>query len=68
MFSEVDYSPEAQILTVTWLRNGTTTNYHAVPAAVWEAAKQAESIGKFYNSEIKGKYETDHNIAHENVN
>ncbi|MCW3111320.1 MAG: hypothetical protein JWQ09_5826 [Segetibacter sp.] len=36
--------------------NGTSFMYTAVPLEVLEAAKEAESIGKFYHATIKGKY------------
>lgn len=35
---------------------GKKYRYHTVPKEIWEKALAAESIGKFLNSEIKGKY------------
>lgn len=35
---------------------GKKYRYHTVPKEIWQRALAAESIGKFLNSEIKGKY------------
>lgn len=63
MFTDVDYNSETHVLTVTWKASGKTTNYYDVPAELWEKAQSAESIGKFYNAEIKGRYDTDETRA-----
>lgn len=44
--------------------NGTCFMFNAVPPEKLEAATVAESIGKFFHSDLKGKFETeelDHN-------
>ena len=48
--------PDTSTLVVEF-KNGGTYQYSNVPAEVWEASLNAESIGKFIGSEIKGKYE-----------
>ena len=42
-------------LKVTYL-NDKVYAYHEVPEEVWQRALTAESIGKFLNSDIKGKF------------
>lgn len=50
------YFPDTQALRVNF-RTGAEYRYDKVPREVWEKLKNATSIGKFINSEIKGKYE-----------
>jgi len=63
MFTDVSYNAEKNILSVTWKASGRVTYYYDVPAELWEKAQSAESIGKFYNAEIKGRYDTDETRA-----
>ena len=42
-------------MEVTFVNNQ-VYSYRGVPIQVWEAALSTESIGKFFHSEIKGKY------------
>lgn len=53
--SKAWYDEEKQALFVTF-KTGKTYRYDEVPLSVWEASLQAESIGKFLNTDIKGKY------------
>lgn len=43
--------------------NGTCFMFNAVPPEKLEAATVAESIGKFFHSDLKGKFETEE-LAH----
>lgn len=52
-----NYDEDKNTMTITFL-NGTTYDYLNVPLTVWEKSTEAQSIGKFFNQEIKGKYET----------
>ncbi|WP_163336038.1 KTSC domain-containing protein [Desulfopila sp. IMCC35008] len=46
---------EAQVLTVEF-NSGSRYDYYDVPEHVFEGMKQAESKGRYLNSEIKGHY------------
>jgi len=50
------YNEEAKEMEVLFMANKRYV-YYNVPLDVWQRAITAESIGKFINSEIKGKYE-----------
>lgn len=52
---QIDYKPEEKILEVTFL-TGKKYAYYDVLAETWDGVKNAESIGKFLNSEVKGKF------------
>jgi hypothetical protein len=49
------YDPEAEALDVTFV-TGRRYRYLAVPAAVVEAFKEAQSKGGFFNAEIRDHY------------
>lgn len=63
MFTHVDYNAETHVLSFTWKASGKVTYYYDVPEELWEKAQSAESIGKLYNAEIKGRYDTDETRA-----
>lgn len=63
MFTHVDYNEETHVLSFTWKASGKVTYYYDVPVELWEKAQSAESIGKLYNAEIKGRYDTDETRA-----
>lgn len=52
----IEYFADDKKMRVVF-KTGATYDYFNVPKDVYERAEQAESIGKFINSEIKGKYE-----------
>lgn len=52
---KASYSKESQVLVVTF-NNDKDYQYSDVPEEKWEEMKVAESVGKFLNSQIKGKY------------
>lgn len=53
--SKTWYDEEKKVMFVTF-KTGKTYSYDEVPAEVYEKSLQAESIGKFLNTDIKGKY------------
>jgi hypothetical protein len=56
MATSVGYDSEEQVLQVEFY-NGTIYQYSGVEAETWEDLQAADSIGKFFNQEIKGRYE-----------
>jgi len=44
-----------EVLTLTW-SSGQKTDFRGVPQSTYEALVAAESPGKFYHSQIKGRY------------
>jgi hypothetical protein len=54
--SYIGFEEETNILYVTF-SNNTTWAYYSVSKEVFEALKNATSVGKYFNSEIKGKYD-----------
>ena len=55
-FSEIGYDESEGLLVVTFRSSGASYLYYAVPEDVWEALASADSIGHYYNEEIKGEY------------
>jgi hypothetical protein len=53
--AEVGYDPATETLEVMF-RHGGVYQYYNLPAIVHERLMQADSLGKFFNSEIKGHY------------
>lgn len=53
--SEVGYDPELEVLEVMF-RNGRVYQYLNFPNFMYERFRQSDSLGKFLNFEIKGKY------------
>lgn len=49
------YDHSTNTLLITFL-NGGLYSYYAVPSAIWEALKAAESKGRYFQSSIKGYY------------
>jgi len=49
------YDYDTLVMKVTFKASG-TYKYESVPHDVWEKSLKATSIGKFINSDIKGKY------------
>ncbi|MBW4511440.1 MAG: KTSC domain-containing protein [Scytonematopsis contorta HA4267-MV1] len=55
MVNTLGYDEDNQILQVEF-HNGAIYQYSEVDEDTWEDFCQAESVGRFYNEEIKGKY------------
>ena len=56
MVEELGYAADKKELTVKF-KNGSVYAYSGVEASVFEVIANAESVGKAFNSEIRGKYE-----------
>lgn len=54
-FSKIGYS-EAHETLVLVFRNGGTYLYTGVPDAVWQSFRAADSLGRFFNTKIKGVF------------
>ena len=54
----IGYDKNEQILQVEF-HNGAIYQYSGVEADTWSDLHDAESVGRYYNYEIKGKYECD---------
>lgn len=57
MIQEIEYDDDSKILTVTFSKSS-KYEYYYVPKEVYEGLINAESIGKYFAANIKGKYET----------
>lgn len=55
-FSEVGYSEAHETLVVRFRGSGQRYCYFDVPASVWAAFRSADSLGRYYNTRIKGYY------------
>jgi KTSC domain len=55
MASQVGYDEDREILQIEF-NNGAVYQYLAVEPEVWEDLQETDSIGSFYNREIKGYY------------
>ena len=53
--AEVGYDPDLETLEIMF-RNGRVYQYYNVPAFMNERLMTADSLGKFFNAEIKGHY------------
>ena len=58
MAASIGYDKNEQILQVEF-HNGAVYQYSGVEADTWSDLHDAESVGRYYNYEIKGKYECD---------
>lgn len=58
-FSYIMYHPYSETLMVVFRKSGADYYYYDVPADVWFSFKTSESKGSFFNSEIKGQYESE---------
>ncbi len=56
MANAVGYDSDEEVLQVEF-NNGATYQYQNVDDQIWDGLYKTESIGKFFNSEIKGKYQ-----------
>ena len=55
-FSEIGYSAVHETLVVRFRGSGQRYSYSGVTASVWEAFRSADSLGRYYNTKIKGFY------------
>jgi len=53
----IGYQPRTSTLEVEFV-NGGIYRYHGVPWEVVEALREAESLGAFFNENIRDRYET----------
>lgn len=53
--AEVGYDPELETLEVLF-KHGGVYKYFNVPAFMHERLMAADSLGRFFNAEIKGRY------------
>lgn len=51
----IQYNDQTKVMRITF-KSGATFDYADVPESVWEAAKEADSIGSFVSTNIKGTY------------
>ncbi|WP_427158382.1 KTSC domain-containing protein [Aliinostoc sp. HNIBRCY26] len=58
MASAVGYCSDDQILQVEF-QNGAIYQYSGVEPETWQELQSSDSLGRFYNQEIKGKYDCD---------
>ncbi|WP_341526037.1 KTSC domain-containing protein [Nostoc sp. UHCC 0302] len=58
MASAVGYDDDEQILQVEF-QSGAVYQYSGVELDTWEDLQSADSIGRYFNEEIKGRYECD---------
>lgn len=56
-FSRVGYDSRNNVLIVVFRESGAEYHYFDVPEDVWESFYDSESLGKYFNREIKGNYE-----------
>lgn len=53
--AEVGYDPDLETLEIQF-KNGGVYQYYNVPAFINERFMTADSLGRFFNAEIKGHY------------
>lgn len=58
MVNTIKYDEDTKVLTLTF-NSGGTYEYKDVPEEVFKDMLAAESVGKYFHSNIKGKYETE---------
>lgn len=58
-FTALGYRHTEKELWVTFRNSGASYVYYDVESEVWDAFKEADSKGGFFNEEIKGYYEYD---------
>ncbi|MDI3468216.1 MAG: hypothetical protein OJF62_000279 [Pseudolabrys sp.] len=55
VIAAIDYDATVSRLTITFV-SGRIYDYYAVPAAVVDAFRHAESKGAFFNAEIRNRF------------
>lgn len=56
-FSSIGYDSGTGTLVVTFRDSGASYAYDEVPKSVWNKLKNADSMGGYYNKNIKGQYD-----------
>lgn len=56
-FSRVGYDSRNNVLIVVFRDSGAEYHYFDVPEDVWESFYDSESLGRYFNANIKGYYE-----------
>jgi hypothetical protein len=54
--AEVGYDRETEILEILF-RRGTLYQYFNVPAFIYEGLVQSPSLGRYFNAEIRGRFQ-----------
>lgn len=54
--SEIGYDPEKQICEIQFTGKGTVYQYFDVPPEVHKALAEAESVGRYFNQNFRGKF------------
>lgn len=57
-FSEIGYDANSGTLLVTFRDSDVSYIYDEVPQRVWNALVDADSMGTYYNKNIKGNYDS----------
>ena len=60
-FSKIGYSEDFETLVVTFRGSGQTYCYTNFTAADWAAFRSADSLGSYYNKNIKGNFPCEKN-------
>lgn len=55
LIDRVAHDDDSDTLTI-WFKGRGKYLYHAVPRAIYDALKGAESAGRLFNDQIKGRY------------
>lgn len=55
VLAEVGYDPHRKVLEVQF-RTGRVYHYHGVPSSAVQALLSSDSIGTYFNEEIKARY------------
>lgn len=55
-FSRVGYDSRNNVLIVVFRESGAEYHYFGVPEDVWESFYDSTSLGRYFNSHIKGNY------------
>ena len=56
-FSSIGYDSGTGTLVVTFRDSGASYAYDEVPKSVWNALQTSDSMGGYYNKNIKGQYD-----------
>ena len=55
-FSKIGYSEAHETLVLVFRSSGSTYLYRNVPVSVWQSFHAADSLGRYFNTKIKGNY------------
>ena len=55
-FSKIGYSEAHETLVLVFRSSGSTYLYAGVPVSVWQSFRGADSLGRYFNTKIKGSY------------